>query len=218
MIYEEEELQNHLSSQFFVWNSNVTRILHKRISRSKHESKEDSKRRRRAPVSIPKNRKSNFSSQPWGVLLTKLKAIPGGVSIGSRAGKLFRRRFRVPWLVYLDLVQKCRDKKLFGEKSLDKVDLCGSEICPIEIKLLGVLRILGRNWCFDDIAEATGMGESTVRKSFIAFTENFVQEYYDTYILRPIGADLQKMMDVFAKMGLPGCVGSTDCVHVKWDR
>ena len=25
-------------------------------------------------------------------------------------------------------------------------------------------------------------------------------------------------MNVYAKMGLPGCVGSTDVVHVKWDR
>jgi hypothetical protein len=26
------------------------------------------------------------------------------------------------------------------------------------------------------------------------------------------------MMEIFHKMGLPGCVGSTDCVHLKWDR
>ena len=26
------------------------------------------------------------------------------------------------------------------------------------------------------------------------------------------------VMSVYAKMGLPGCEGSTDCVHVKWDR
>ena len=26
------------------------------------------------------------------------------------------------------------------------------------------------------------------------------------------------MMNVYERMGLPGCIGSTDCVHLKWDR
>ena len=29
---------------------------------------------------------------------------------------------------------------------------------------------------------------------------------------------MKKVMDVYSKMGLPGCIGSADCVHVKWDR
>jgi Plant transposon protein len=78
--------------------------------------------------------------------------------------------------------------------------------------------MLGRNWCADDVAEATGMGESTVRASFNTFCESFVTEFYDSVIYRPKDLKLEKMIDVYKRMGLPGCIGSTDCVHVKWDR
>ena len=32
------------------------------------------------------------------------------------------------------------------------------------------------------------------------------------------GVKLTSMMAIYEKMGLPGCIGSTDCVHIKWDR
>ena len=90
--------------------------------------------------------------------------------------------------------------------------MCNKEICPVTIKLLGVLRMLGRNWICDDVAEATGMGESTVRTAFKSFCENFVDCFYDSYIYRPTGEQLTNMMSIYSRMGLPGCVGSTDCV------
>jgi hypothetical protein len=48
----------------------------------------------------------------------------------------------------------------------------------------------------DNVAEATGMGESTVRTSFNCFCDNFVTEFYDSIIYRPEGLKLEKMMDV----------------------
>ena len=68
----------------------------------------------------------------------------------------------------------------------------------------GVLRILGRNWCFDDVAEATGMGETTVRNMFHYFCAKFVAENYTTYVYRPEGEELAYVMAVYEKMGLPG--------------
>ena len=62
------------------------------------------------------------------------------------------------------------------------------------------------------------MAESTVRENFHLFTENFVESFYGKFVYRPSGEKLEKVMSVYAKMGMPGCVGSTDCVHVKWDR
>jgi Plant transposon protein len=81
-----------------------------------------------------------------------------------------------------------------------------------------LVRMLGRYWCADDVAEATGMGESTVRRAFNSFCDNFVTEFYETVVYRPEGLKLSKMMDVYKRMGLPGCIGATDCVHVKGDR
>ena len=83
-----------------------------------------------------------------------------------------------------------------------KYDFCGRSICPIAIKMLGILRILGRNWCCDDVAEASGMGESTVRLNFHTFISNFVERYYYDYIHRPSGQKLTNMMKVYEKMEL----------------
>ena len=60
------------------------------------------------------------------------------------------------------------------------------------------------------------MGETTARRAFHTFCENFVGEFYSTYVNRPTGEKLYKVMKVFELMGLPGCIGSTDCVHLKW--
>ena len=124
-------------------------------------------------------------------LLQKLTAIENGPSIDSRDGKLFRRRFRVPWQVYCDLVLKCRNERVFNLNSLRDYDVCGTAMCAIEIKLLGVLRMLGWNWISDDVAEATGMGESTVRSCFHLFCTNFVNKFYHEFIYRPKGVKLQ---------------------------
>ena len=137
----------------------------------------------------------------------------GGPYIGSREGKLFRRRFRVPYDVFCKLVTMSLDKKLFRLNSQKKNYIANRNVCPVEMKLLAVLRILGRNWNFDDIAEATLMGETTARRAFHTFCQNFVKEFYHLYVFRPQGEKLVKVMQVFAQMGLPGCIGSTDCVH-----
>ena len=61
-----------------------------------------------------------------------------GPSIDSREGKLFRRRFRIPYPVFLFLANKCIEQKLFGPRSCDAMDKCGRQICPLELKLLGI--------------------------------------------------------------------------------
>ena len=107
---------------------------------------------RRSPPSVPRMKAIDYWYSPWGQLLRRFAAIDGGPSIASRDGKLSRRRFRVPYGVYRNLVQKCHEKNLFGENSSKEKDITGRSICPVEIKLLSVLRVLGRNWNFDDVA------------------------------------------------------------------
>ena len=62
------------------------------------------------------------------------------------------------------------------------------------------------------------MGETTARRAFPTFCEKFEEVYYSDYVKRPTGERLMKVMGVFAMMGLPDCIGSTECVHLKWDR
>ena len=131
----------------------MAKVIRKLIE--KRNLRRNKMRSKRSPPDIPWDPNPNYWLSPWGQLVTKFASVAGGPSIGSREGKLFRRRFRVPYDVFCKLVTMCLDKKLFGLKSHKATNIANRNVCPVEIKLLAVLRILGRNWNFDDIAEAT---------------------------------------------------------------
>jgi hypothetical protein len=95
-------------------------------------------------------------------------------------------------------------------------DASGRTGIPIELKLLGILRMLGKGGSFDDISMSTLMSEDTARTSFKLFCRNFVQKYYHDFVKPPSGEKLVKTMAVYEKMGLPGCIGSVDCTHIRW--
>lgn len=69
----------------------------------------------------------------------------------SKTAKLFRRRFRLPLPAFDYLMTQAR--KWFP--NADRPDAAGRPSVPLELKVLGVLRILGRGVCFDDIEELT---------------------------------------------------------------
>jgi hypothetical protein len=67
-----------------------------------------------------------------------------------KGGKLFCLRFRVPFPLFQRLVDMTRDNNnWFTEKK----DCAGRFAAPLELKILGVLRVLGRGYCFDGIEE-----------------------------------------------------------------
>ena len=225
MIYTPPTLRVILLEQVRKWNGYIRKTKKRRL----HRCNIIIQARRRAITALNRKKKRanavvdpqvDYQSTQWGQLIKKLSLMNEGRGpcITQREGKLFRRRFRVSWQIYCELILKCKEFNLFGPMSNEDVTIGNKEICPITIKMLGVLRMLGRNWICDDVAEATGMGESTVRTAFKLFCENFVDSFYDKYIYRPVGDQLKNIMSIYTRMGLPGCVGSTDCVHVKWDR
>jgi hypothetical protein len=80
------------------------------------------------------------------------------------------------------------------------------------------LKILARGSCADDVNELLpSVGESTVNTLFHTFCENFVKLAFSEVISVPEGNALKKVMEVYARMGLPGAMGSCDCTHVYWD-
>ena len=133
----------------------------------------------------------------------------------GRDGKAFRQRFRVTHEFFLNLV--VRAKELFPNHA--KRDAVGKKPAPIELKVLGVLRVLGRGVCFDDCAEATNMNKETHRRFFHSFCRKFASKYYSIYCRGPESdAELDSCMSEYTSAGFPGCLGSTDGVHVSWDR
>jgi len=86
-------------------------------------------------------------------------------------GKLhdkFRRRFRMPHLEFLVLLDELRNDQSFDRWK--GKDASGRMASPIELLLLGSLRHLGHGLTFDDLEECTAMSEETHRVFFHQFT------------------------------------------------
>jgi hypothetical protein len=136
----------------------------------------------------------------------------------SKQAKQFRVRFRFPYPLYLRLLDCCRDHHMFSDSTHN---CAGSPAVPLELKILGVLRVLGRGNCFDDIAELTGSGfqGDVHRRFFHDFCKLFSEHYSPIYIKPADTIDaIDKVTRVYERMGLPGCLGSVDCTHIPWDR
>jgi len=151
----------------------------------------------------------DWDDTSWGSLIKD----PLVKDCNSRVGKTFRRRFRVPFPIFEYVVDLCREHNIFDMNS------CFKERIPIQIKVLVCLRILGRANCADDISEMSFVGESTCNYLFKTFVINF-SKLKDMFIIQPaVGSELLKrIMDEYAALGLPGCVGSMDCTHLHWDK
>ena len=86
----------------------------------------------------------------------------------SRKAKKFRRRFRLPYDKYLELLQKVKANTIF-ESHMGTSGKNQTKAKPIELLVLGSLRYLGRGWTFDDLEANTGIGEETFRRFFHKF-------------------------------------------------
>lgn len=135
----------------------------------------------------------------------------------------FRRRFRLPYENYLELVDECREHgKYEGDYfyrwcGLDKRN--NKKSSPVELLLLGSLRYLGRGWTFDDIVESTHISAETHRCFFEAFLKFGSTVLYSKYVITPRNTEeAETHMKEFRKAGFPGCVGSCDCTHIATEK
>jgi hypothetical protein len=84
----------------------------------------------------------------------------------------FRRRFRLPFQQYLELVKQVKSNKLFHR-------WCGfnpknKKVSLVELLLLGTLQYLGRGWTFDDCEESTAI-DKDVNRCFFTFYTFWIQ-------------------------------------------
>jgi len=153
----------------------------------------------------PREKDGDFWITSWGRRLLH----PDTKNPKSTLGKLFRRRFRLPYPVFVDFVEQCKLHNVF--------DLKYQRFLPVELKILVCLRILGRDHTADDCNDSCdAIGISTVRSIFHTFVENVCKRMFHRYVGFPTGNRLEEVLNTYAKLGLPGCVGSFDCTHVKW--
>ncbi len=157
-----------------------------------------------APVARDTGPRKDYWQSNWGQMLKEPSlSIPT-----SKAARLFRRRFRVPYLLFKDvLVPQCKQAGIGSAKSY---------AVPIELRILIVLRILGKDGVYDDCSNETFAGESTVASIFKSFLVDYTSKFYDDFVHMPKGDDLLNVLEVYRKLGFPGCVGSIDCTHITW--
>jgi len=165
---------------------------------------EEISNKKRKRKRLGRTRKIDYWNTPWGILILSEKV----VDIKTKQGKIFRRRFRVPFLLFKNaLIPLCREYNIFGIKNEHACRI------PLEFKVLYALRILGRGSCCDDIAEV-GIGfESSVNFIFKKFISGISKYLYPLYVKVHTGENLKNCMQQYADCGQPGCAGSADACH-----
>ena len=88
--------------------------------------------------------------------------------------------------------------------------------------LLGVLYTLAIGASHFYVYIQTDISKEVHRKFFIHWTSKFAEKKDEyVYILREEEEDddqLQRILNDYSSIGLPGCIGSVDCVHIGWNR
>ena len=131
----------------------------------------------------------------------------------ERMQKLFRNRFRLPYDLFIDLVDDVSNHELFSRWT--NTDCTGSLPSNLKLLLLGSLRYIGRSWTFDDIEEANGISREVNRKFFIAFIQYGSSIMYKKYVIdKAININNPTNEILFRMAGMNGCLGSSDATHV----
>ena len=136
----------------------------------------------------------------------------------GRVATRFRRNFRVPFSMFDTQLLTMTVQRWWPTWSTDKVDACGRPVSDIQLKLLGCLHVLGTGNSQFQVSELTDISEEVHRCFFLSWLSKMASVKAE-FIYFPVDDESYRfVVDEYASMGLPGCVGSVDCVHVGWDK
>ena len=117
----------------------------------------------------------------------------------KKGGQLYRRRFRVPFPVYLEILAMMRTNGWFTE-GRDAISLVAA---PLELKILSVLRVLGRGYCFDGVEELCFISAEVLRTFFHKFCACFAAKYFSVYCTPPATPEeIKHTTGVYARIGV----------------
>jgi hypothetical protein len=132
----------------------------------------------------------------------------------SALGRKFRTRFRLPFKMF-DYFTK-RYEKEYEVRA--PTDATSKGVIGVPLLALGTLRILARDLTFDDLEDMNGISKETNRlffHNFIGYLATLSNEFIH---LPTTDVELKHVADFYRQLGLPGCAGSADCVHLFWDK
>jgi len=151
------------------------------------------------------------AKSPWWELLRH----PEVAEKGSPAWKKFRHKFRLPYQMAMELVERAQTNPEFSDGGGEK---SGRKRHPLVLKVLAALRHLGKGLDAESLEEVAMISE-TVLKTFIPkFLKWLVDTMYEKWVQLPEGTKLARSLAVYERLGFPGAFCSADGVHVPWDR
>jgi hypothetical protein len=131
--------------------------------------------------------------------------------------KEFKNRFRLPFDSFLALTDELKSSDMF--QRWNGHDCTGLPATPIELLLLGALRILGRDVKCDDLQEYTAINKETHRQFFHVFLSFGSTVLYNRHVKVPSTKDeLMPHLQHYARKGFHGAVGSMDATHIASKR
>lgn len=182
---------------------------------------------------------SAFWQTEWGKLLRNPSVNPPG----SKVHKEFISEFGVPFSIFEDIVQDCKDQKWTRSSTALGKKKVGRPSLPLESKILGCLYRLGSGCLPRTQGRLFGSSRTVADQFFLDFCAFYAQKYGEECVVPATEAERQDVEEMYAKMGFPGCLGkqrlhlcvsfilskyseflnmihtgSVDGVHVHWVR
>jgi hypothetical protein len=115
-----------------------------------------------------------------------------------------------------DYLTKCYERE-YDDCVVTDATLKGAYGVPL--LTLGTLRmLLARHLMFDDLEDMNGISKETNRLFYHNFIDYLTLLSNEIIHLPMTDVELKHVSDFYSKLGLPGCAGSADCVHLFWDK
>ena len=134
-----------------------------------------------------KNGHPDYWASTWGTMLREPKL----KTPGSKLQNTFMRRFRVPYSLFTRLVALSK-----GWHEIKPTDVGNRPRCPIELKVLGWLRMVGRAVCCDDLEELSFIKPPTIHAFFHKFNYHAREQLFPVHVHMP--STLEELMEIEA--------------------
>jgi len=131
----------------------------------------------------------DFKETEWYKLLhNPLISVPD-----SYIARQFQRRYRLPYGLFLKLVEDVKEYNIFNLNNPYSKNLK----IPIELKCMVSLRMLGRDLICDDVFEMSCIPLSTCNKIYRQFIKGFAEKLYSKYVYIPKDEEFLSILKMY---------------------
>lgn len=131
----------------------------------------------------------------------------------------FRRKFRVPYELFCDIMDEAHASGIWADKTSRGKRKRGAPPTPLALKVLAALRVLALGCPVDGVVLESGVSQPVLQRFIHRFMQFMVDTFYSRHVrMHDSVAEMDVCEAVYSCLGLPGCVGSMDGVHLAWDN